>query len=152
MQLMPIETELPRRKIDQIYENIDQKAGIVSDLWRTATILPIPLLSDAPELVDAESRALRGIVDRARGKMPDAFEAYDRYQMLDAAMDSLSSSIEPEEEQMLEIQAEKDEIKSLTPDLDFAKAVVEGVGGLVKRRADLRQIQEIVGEPLPRNI
>lgn len=148
---MPIETEIPRSNRDRIYDNIDRKAGIVSDLWRTATILP-PLLSDSPEFVDAESRVLRGIVDRARGKMPDAFEVYDRYQMLDTAMDSLSSSVDPEEEQMLEIQAEMDEIKSTVPDLDFAKGVVEGVEALVKRRADLRQMQEIVGEPLPNGI
>ncbi|GEM_PF-2706008 len=138
-----------RRSADRkVFREIDAKVAVVSDLWRTAMILPVPLASDTPEMIETENRALRGITDRARVRMPEAFEAYSEYLTLGELFEETPRD---DTEQQALIRDETEKLKT-TKDFEFAETLTLGIPRLIDRRRVLRQLQTEIGEPLPNGV
>lgn len=136
----------PRRSADRkIFREIDAKVSVASDVWRTAMILPIPLTSDAPEIIEMENRIFNGIIERAHERMPVPFSKFDEYLMLGEAFEQ----IPPEDvERRAEVREESDRVKD-TRDFEFAELITLGISKLIERRRALRDLQDRIGEPSP---
>lgn len=133
-----------RKSADRkIFREIDAKVAIVTDVWRTAMILPIPLASDVPEIIEAENRVLNGVLARSEIRMPDAFSAHTSYLLVTEMIGQTS----PDEiERLAVLQEEADQLKE-TRNFEFAETMVLGISRLIARRKVLRDLQREIGEP-----
>lgn len=138
-----------RKSADRrIFREIDAKVAIASDMWRTSMILPIPLATDTPEMIEVEERVLVGILERAHKIMPSPFARYDEYLILGEVYEQI-----PQEDvdRRTEIRGELDRFKK-TRDFEFAELITLGVPKLITRRRLLRDLQEELGEPNPNGV